>query len=97
MASVRTADAACIFFGPTVWQQLQVPARLLTAEWSTGACRPPAYTTEVVQGFRDALPGVLVAVWPRAGVDHAASIMSPAGAQAPAAPIRDALTAGKPS
>ncbi len=34
------ADAADIFFGPSVWQQLQVPARLLTAEWSTGAGSP---------------------------------------------------------
>ena len=91
------ADAAGIFFGPTAWEQLQVPARLLTAEWSTGAGSPPTYTTEAVQGFRDALPGVLVAVWPLAGVDHAASIMSPAGAQATAALIRDALTAWKPS
>jgi pimeloyl-ACP methyl ester carboxylesterase len=86
------ADAAGIFFGPPVWQQLRVPTRLLTAEWSTGPGSSPAYTAEAVQGFRDALPGVLVAVRPLAGADHAASIMSPAGAQAAASLIRDALT-----
>ncbi|MFY9934805.1 MAG: alpha/beta hydrolase [Streptosporangiaceae bacterium] len=87
------ADAADIFFGPSAWQQLRAPTRLLTAEWSTGAGSSPAYAMEAVQGFRDALPGVLVAVRPLAGVDHAASIMSPPGAKATAGLIRDALTA----
>jgi pimeloyl-ACP methyl ester carboxylesterase len=91
------ADAADVFFGPSRWQQLRVPTRLLAAEWSTGAGTPPAYPAPAIQGFRDALPGVLVAVRPLAGADHPASIMSPAGAQAVAALIRDALTAATPA
>src|SRR5690348_1682295 len=35
--------------------QLQVPVRLLTAEWSTGADSAPAYPADAVQSFRDAL------------------------------------------
>ena len=57
-------DATDIFFGASKWQQLQVPARFLTAEWSTGAGSAPGYPAEAVQAFRDALPGVLVAVRP---------------------------------
>jgi hypothetical protein len=35
-AEALVADSADIFFGPPKWQQLTVPARLLTAQWSTG-------------------------------------------------------------
>jgi pimeloyl-ACP methyl ester carboxylesterase len=87
------ADATDIFFGPSSWRRLQVPARLLTAEWSTGAGSSPAYPAGTVQGFRDALGDVLVAVRPLAGADHAASIMSLAGGRVTAGLIRDALTA----
>ena len=84
------ADAADIFFGTSKWQQLQVPARFLTAAWSTGVDSAPAYPPDAVQAFRDALPGVLVTVRPVAGVDHAASIMSPPGARAAAELIQEA-------
>jgi pimeloyl-ACP methyl ester carboxylesterase len=86
------ADAADIFFGVSKWRQLQVPVRFLVAEWSTGAGSAPAYPAGAVPGFREALPGVLVTVRPVAGVDHAASIMSPAGARATSDLIREALS-----
>jgi pimeloyl-ACP methyl ester carboxylesterase len=85
------ADAADIFFGASKWRQLQVPARFLVAEWSTGAGSAPAYPAGAVQAFREALPDVLVTVRPVAGVDHAASIMSPAGARATADLILEAM------
>jgi len=83
--------AADIFFGPPKWQQLQVPTRLLTVEWSVGAGSAPAYPAEAVRAFRDGLEA-LVTVQPVAGVDHPGSIMSPAGARASAALIMAALT-----
>jgi hypothetical protein len=66
-----------------------VPTRLLTAGWSTGPGSAPAYPAEAVAGFRDAL-GALVTVRPVAGVDHAASIMTMAGARATAELIAEA-------
>jgi hypothetical protein len=89
-ADAVLADAADIFFGPSKWQQLQVPVRFLTAEWSTGAGSAPAYPAEAVQAFRDALD-VLVMVRPVLGVDHATSIMSMTGARATADLIAEAL------
>jgi hypothetical protein len=53
--------------------------------------RLAAYPAEAVAGFRDTLD-VLVAVRPVAGVDHAASIMTMAGAQATAELIAEALS-----
>jgi len=91
-ADALMADAADIFFGPSKWQQLQVPVRLLTAEWSTGADSAPAYPAEAVQAFRDALD-VLVTVQPVPGVDHAALIMTMTGARATADLIAEALAA----
>ena len=89
-ADALIADAADIFFGSSKWRQLQVPARLLTAEWSTGADTAPAYPAEAVQAFRDALD-VLVTVRPMPGADHAASIMTMTGARATADLIAEAL------
>jgi pimeloyl-ACP methyl ester carboxylesterase len=86
-------DATDIFFGSSKWQQLQVPTRLLTAEWSTGEGSAPAYPAEAVARFRAGL-SALIRVRPVPGVDHAASIMSPPGAQASAELISEALTAG---
>jgi pimeloyl-ACP methyl ester carboxylesterase len=88
-AEALIADAADIFFGTSKWQQLQVPARLLTAEWSTGPDSPPAYPAEAAAAFRDALDA-LVTVRPVAGVDHAASIMTMTGARATAELIAEA-------
>ena len=48
-ADALMADAADIFFGSSKWRQLQVPVRLLTAEWSTGAGSAPAYPAEAVR------------------------------------------------
>jgi len=90
-ADALIADAADIFFGPSKWQQLQVPVRLLTAEWGTGPGSAPAYPAEAVAAFREALD-VLVAVRPVAGADHAASIMTMTGARAVAGLITEALT-----
>jgi pimeloyl-ACP methyl ester carboxylesterase len=84
------ADAADIFFGPSKWRQIGVATRLLTAQWSVGAGSAPAYTAEAVQTFQDELDA-LVTVRPVAGVDHAASIMSQAGAVAAAGLIAEAL------
>jgi pimeloyl-ACP methyl ester carboxylesterase len=89
-AGALMADAADIFFGSSKWRQLQVPVRLLTAEWSTGAGSAPAYPAETVRAFRDALD-VLVTVRPVPGVDHAASIMTMTGARATADLIAEAL------
>jgi len=89
-ADALMADAADIFFGSSKWRQLQVPVRLLTAEWSTGADSAPAYPADAVQSFRDALD-VLVTVRPVPGVDHAASIMTMTGARATADLIAEAL------
>jgi pimeloyl-ACP methyl ester carboxylesterase len=92
-AEALIGDATDIFFGSSKWQQLQVPTRLLTAEWSVGQGGAPAYPAEAVASFRAGL-GALLTVRPVPGVDHAASIMSLPGAQASAELIRAALTAG---
>jgi pimeloyl-ACP methyl ester carboxylesterase len=85
------ADITDIFFGSSKWQQLQVPVRLLTAEWSISPDGPPAYPAEAVAGFQDEL-GALLTVRPVAGVDHAASIMTMTGARATAELITEALS-----
>ncbi|HEY2279306.1 MAG TPA: alpha/beta hydrolase [Streptosporangiaceae bacterium] len=92
-ADALIADATDVFFGPSKWQQLTVPTRLLTAQWSTGPDSPPAYPSAAIEQFRDVLgpPGPLVRVETLAGVDHAASVMSPAGAQAIAGLIAEVL------
>ncbi len=84
------ADSADIFFGRSSWQQIAVPTRLLTAEWSIGKDTAPAYSPEAVRSFRGGLPA-LVTVRPLAGADHAATIMSRAGARASADLILAAL------
>jgi pimeloyl-ACP methyl ester carboxylesterase len=89
-ADALTADATGIFFGPSNWDQITVPTRLLTAEWGTGRDSPPAYPPAAVQRFRDGL-NQLVSVRSVPGTDHAASIMSPVGAQATAELLSEAL------
>lgn len=87
------ADGTDIFSGPPwreIWDQLGVPIRLLTAEWSAGAGSDPAYPAGSVTGpagHEDALVKVL----PLPCADHAASIMSPAGAAAAASLIAEAM------
>ena len=89
-ADALIADATDIFFGPSKWEQVPVPARLLTAEWSTGPDSPPAYPPAAIEHFRDRL-AALVTVRTVAGVDHAASIMSPVGARATADLLSEVL------
>ena len=89
-ADALIADATDIFFGPSKWEQVPVPARLLTAEWSTGPDSPPAYSPAAIEHFRDRL-AALVTVRTVAGVDHAASIMSAAGARAAADLLSEVL------
>jgi pimeloyl-ACP methyl ester carboxylesterase len=85
-------DAADIYFGDLRWQDIKVPTRFLHAQWSRGADSPPAYPAEAVHSYQAALPGVLSTCYV-AGVDHAGSIMTPAGAKATAALLREALSA----
>jgi pimeloyl-ACP methyl ester carboxylesterase len=87
------ADSADIFFGVSKWQQLTVPTRFLAAQWSRGTGSAPAYSSAAVEAFRAQLP-VLVSVRELAGVDHAASIMTPTGAAAVAELIGEALASG---
>jgi len=89
-ADALIADATDIFFGPSAWEQISQPVRWLTAEWGTGRDSPPAYPPAAVDQFRHRLPA-LVTVRTVAGVDHAASIMSPAGARATAELLSEAL------
>jgi pimeloyl-ACP methyl ester carboxylesterase len=89
-ADALIADATDIFFGPSKWEQVSQPVRLLTAEWSTGRDSPPAYPPAAIERFRDRLPA-LGTVRTVAGVDHAASIMSPAGARATASLLSEVL------
>src|ERR1700760_4785558 len=89
-ADALIADATDIFFGPSRWEQVSQPVRLLTAEWSTGRDPPPPQPPAAIERFRDRLPA-LGAVRTVAGVDHAASIMSPAGARATANLLSEVL------
>lgn len=89
-ADALAEDATGIFFGPSAWEQIQQPVRLLTAEWSTGRDTPPAYPPEAIEHFHHELK-TLVTAETVPGADHAASIMSPAGAQATARLLREAL------
>jgi len=78
------ADAGDVFFDPTDWRQVDIPTRLLYAEFSRGKGTPPAYSAEAATGFYAELPALVDArLIP--GADHAATIMTPAGAAATAA------------
>jgi len=72
-------------------QGAPTPARLLTAEWSQGYGTRPAYPARAIEALRERIRA-LVTVRPVPGVDHAASIMSPAGAGATAELIMEALS-----
>jgi pimeloyl-ACP methyl ester carboxylesterase len=85
-----SADAADIFFGFSKWQQLTVPVRLITAEWSTGRDSAPAYPPAAVAAVRAQL-GSLVTVRPAPETDHASSIMTIGGAAVASAEITRAL------
>jgi pimeloyl-ACP methyl ester carboxylesterase len=95
-ADALVSDSADIFFGLSRWQQITVPTRLLTAEWSVGQDSAPAYSDEAVNGFRAALPDLLTVRQLRAA-DHAATVMSRPGARASAAEILAALGQHQPA
>lgn len=81
------SDAADIYFGDAPWERLDVPARLVYAEWSGGADTPPAYPPDAIERYRPKLVSATLIE----GVDHAASIMTPTGARATADAIHAAL------
>ncbi|SDC91229.1 Pimeloyl-ACP methyl ester carboxylesterase [Geodermatophilus telluris] len=86
-------DAADTFLTGTAADalaRLSVPARLLHAEWSTGAGSLPAYTAGEVAGAVAASGGLLAAE-PLPGHDHAGVVMSDSGAAASVAVLRRSL------
>ena len=66
------------------------PTRLLHAEWSVGSDSTPAYDDAAVASFRAGLAS-LVSTELLPGLDHAGSIMTPQGAKATAAALKEAL------
>ena len=82
--------ASAISASASSWEQIAMPTRLLTAQWSTGRDTPPAYPPEAVERFQKELK-TLAMVKTVPGVDHAASIMSPVGARATAELLSEAL------
>ena len=84
-------DAASVLRQQRAWEQLRVPAWLLTAEWSTGAGTAPAYTPAAIKSIRQQIESPLNVQQVRA-VDHASAIMSLTGAQAVAELIAEATS-----
>lgn len=84
------SDATDIFFGEQRWTAVTQPTRLLHAEWSVGKDSTPAYDAAAVAEFREGLAS-LVSTEHLPGLDHAGSIMTPQGAEATAAALREAL------
>ena len=80
-------DATSVYFGSSPWRDLTVPARFAHAEWGAGRDTPPAYPPESVAEFAPST----VETTALPGLDHAGSIMTPAGAAAVATMIRKAL------
>lgn len=74
-------DAASVLRQQRAWEQLRVPAWLLTAEWGTGTGTAPAYTPGAVESIRRQIGSPLTVQQVQA-VDHASAIMSVTGAQA---------------
>ena len=87
------ADAEDVFFGETHWEQLDVPTRLLAAEWSVGAGSPPAYSDDALARFAEQLP-CLVEIRRVPGTDHGSSIMTRDGAAVVAELLRANLATG---
>ncbi len=81
------SDAASVFFGEPVWEQLTVPVRFSHAEWASGAGTAPAYPDDAVARY--GARAVEVRALP--GLDHAGSIMTKAGAVATAEMLTAAL------
>jgi hypothetical protein len=83
------ADSADIFFGETKWRYVSVPTRLLAAQWGRGRDSAPAYDDDALGAFEQALG---VTTRRLAGADHAAAIITAAGAAATADLIAAVLT-----
>lgn len=86
---VVTDDAVDVFFGENRWQDVAAPIHLLHAEWSAGADTPPGYAPEDVERYRPHTASTTF----QPGCDHAASIMSHAGAAFVADVLRRVLAA----
>jgi pimeloyl-ACP methyl ester carboxylesterase len=71
-------DAVDIFFTPPPIEAVQVPMRLLYAQWSSGPDTPPAYPDAQIEQLRPRFDEVRFL--PR--LDHAGSIMTREGATA---------------
>jgi pimeloyl-ACP methyl ester carboxylesterase len=87
-AEALLADEADIYFDPNPWETVQVPIRLLHAEWSVGANSTPGYPAELVEVYRSHTVETRVLN----ELDHAGTIMTHAGAATVAEMIKDALT-----
>jgi pimeloyl-ACP methyl ester carboxylesterase len=81
------SDASAVFFGQTPWSDVTVPVWFLHAQWGTGPDSAPAYPAEAVERYATTARTVVGVE----GVDHAGSIMSPRGAAATAALLREAV------
>jgi hypothetical protein len=80
-------DAASVYFDTPKWEELDLPVRFLHAEWSIGKDTAPAYSDDAVARYREKT----LATQRLPALDHAGSIMSPEGARATAAMLREAL------
>jgi pimeloyl-ACP methyl ester carboxylesterase len=81
------SDAEDVYFGENHWQELDVPVRFAHAQWSVGRGSAPGYPADAVSRYQ---PATVMTRYLE-GLDHAASIMTPAGAAAVAALLREAL------
>ncbi len=81
------SDAAGVFFAESRWPELDLPVRFAHAEWSVGPGTQPAYGADAVERYRPAT--VTTRFLP--GLDHAGSIMTPAGAAVAAELLHEAL------
>jgi pimeloyl-ACP methyl ester carboxylesterase len=88
-----SADALDVFVSDsaeTAFARLAVPTRLAFAQWSAGEDTPPMYAPTYVEQLVARSPALRTAELVE-GVDHAAIIMSPHGAQASARVLRASL------
>jgi pimeloyl-ACP methyl ester carboxylesterase len=81
------SDAEDVFFGTTPWDRLDLPIRFTHAQWASGPDTPPAYPEEALRTY---LPATVSSRY-LAGLDHAGSIMTKAGALAAAELLSEAL------
>lgn len=84
------ADATDVLFGEHRWRELTVPIEFVYAEWGSGPGTPPAYSASALAEFRAVLPTL---GRPRriSGADHAATVMTRAGAAVVGAALHDVM------